>query len=364
MNNMNHLTIIIKPTVLCNCQCKYCITPKEIPHSRMPLEIVEKLCKSLSASKIYDSSCFIWHGGEPLLMGIDFYESVIKIQTKFFDKRSFINTFQSNCTLINDEWINFFKKYRIRVSTSLDGDQGLHDINRLKNGKGTFVETINNVLKLKQERLLAGVVTVLSKTNIQHIDKIISYFASQNISTRLNPILPCERVDEQEDLSITPNDYAECLINCFDNWIDGKYENGDKIAIAPLTEIIYNMTHPDTPRLCSFSGKCGENFLAINPDGDIYNCGRFCDIDNFKIDNIKNIDVIDDIIGVKKSLIRWKNENEDGGNCKDCEWFSICNKGCPNTSYLYYGEIKDKDPYCSAYKKIFAHIYTRLQKEI
>lgn len=359
---MKRLTIIIKPTVLCNCSCRYCITPKEIPHSRMSLEVINVLCKSLSNSATYDSFCFIWHGGEPMLMGIDFYERVIQAQQNWLNNKSFINTFQSNCTLIDDNWISFLKKYKIRVSTSLDGDKELHDINRLKNGKGTFQETIKNIFRLREERLLAGVVTVLSKTNITYIDRIITYFSTNNISTRLNPILPCDRVGEQDDLSIHPMDYAACLIKCFDNWVDSKYSNGEKIMIAPLSDIIYNMTHEGNPRLCNFSGTCSDNFIAINPDGDIYNCGRFCDIDDFKIGNVMNIDNIDNIFDKKRELIQW--ETGADNDCIDCEWFKICNRGCPNTSYLFYGKIKDKDPYCEAYKQIFTHIYNRLIRDI
>lgn len=361
---MKKLTLILKPTVLCNCSCRYCITPTEIPRSRMGLDTFELFCEKLSKSKEYDHYVFIWHGGEPLLMGIDFYEKVIAIQQSIFKNKVYFNTFQSNCTLINDAWLEFFKKYRIRVSTSLDGDKDLHDINRLKNGKGTFDETLERIKWLQKEHLLAGVVTVLSKTNIEHYDRFLKFFAENNISIRLNPILPSERVLESEDdLSITPEQYAECLIHCYDKWMSGEYKSKERnLGIAPLNEIIYNFFNEKRPRLCNFSGDCAGSFLAINPVGDLFNCGRFCDIDEFKIANVQDdFTIIDEIFDKKRSLIRWDQESPE---CDACEWKSVCNRGCPNTSFLCSGAIKDKDPYCIAYKLLFKHIYNHLKQSI
>ena len=361
---MKRLTLILKPTVLCNCACRYCITPTDIPKSRMGIDLFERFCNKLSESTIYDQFVFIWHGGEPLLMGIPFYEQVIEIQKRLFRGKIFINTFQSNCTLINDEWMAFFKKYRIRVSTSLDGDKELHDINRIKNGKGTFEETLERIKWLQNEHLLAGVVTVLSRTNLEHVDRILKYFSENNICTRLNPILPSERVVESDvDMSITPEQYADCLINCYDKWVAGEYKyNGRNIGIAPLTEVIYNFFNEKRPRLCNFSGDCSSSFLAINPEGDLYNCGRFCDIDEFKIANVDDeFENIDSIFERKRDLIKW---GKDSSECESCEWLKVCNRGCPNTSYLTYGEILDKDPYCVAYKKLFRHIYEHLSVSI
>lgn len=328
----------------------------------MTLNVVRILCERLSLSKLYDDFVFIWHGGEPMIMGVEFYESVIHIQSTILRKK-FVNTFQSNCTLINDTWISFLKKYDIKVSTSIDGDEELHNINRIRGNKGTFAEVIRNVKRLQEENLLAGVVTVLSRQNIDKIDRILNYFSSAKISTRLNPILPCERVEGQPDLSIEPIEYADALIKCFDHWVDGQYPEGEKIMIAPLTDIIYNMTHDSKPRLCNFSGTCGDSFIAINHNGDLYNCGRFCEIDDYKIANIQEINSIDEIIEKKKMLIRWHINDDKADECANCEWFKICNRGCPNTSYLYYGKVANKDPYCEAYKKLFSHIYSRITSE-
>ena len=260
--------------------------------------------------------------------------------------------------------MSFLKRYRIRISTSLDGDKELHDANRIKNSKGTFDETIERIKWLQQEKLLAGVVTVLSKNNINHVDRFLKFFSENNISTRLNPILPSERVVcMEEDLSITPEQYAECLIHCYDQWTNGEFKYNDRnIGIAPLNEIIYNMFNEKRPRLCNFSGNCADSFLSINPIGDLYNCGRFCDIEEFKIANVRDdFESIDDIFEKKRLLIKWDSES---GDCNKCEWKSICNRGCPNTSYLIDGAIKKKDPYCSAYKQLFNYIYNHLKTSL
>ena len=362
---MSRLILILKPTVLCNCSCKYCITPTDIPRNRMKIGVIERLCEKLSRSKIYDSFTFIWHGGEPLLMGIDFYKQVLEIQKKYLRQGTYVNTYQSNCTLIDDDWMEFFIENKIKVSTSLDGDKELHDANRIRNGKGTFDETLLRIKRLQEARLLAGVVTVLSKTNINYADRFLKFFAANNIPTRLNPILPSERVlSSEEDMSISAIEYASCLIECFDKWMEGRYNDasGKPLPIAPLTEIVYNFYHSDRPRLCNFSGTCGNGFLAINPQGDLYNCGRFCDIEEFKIANIRdNFECIDDIFDLKNQKIKWNLSQEKDDKCSKCEWFKVCNRGCPNSSFLFNGKIGSHDPYCEGYKKIFAHIYNHLK---
>lgn len=360
------LTLIMKPTVLCNCSCKYCITPTDIPKSRMSLDIIESFCQKLSKSSIYDQFTFIWHGGEPMMMGVSFYEEVFKIQSRYFDQRAVFNTFQSNCTLIDDNWKHFLKSNHIRVSTSLDGDKSVHDANRIKQGKGTFDETLSNIKWLQQEHLLAGVVTVVSKSNVQHIDRILRFFAQNNIHTRLNPILPAERLDNSsEDLGISPVDYAQCLIECYDKWIIGEYNtiDGKPISLAPLNEIIYNLCSGRSPRLCNFAGDCYDKFISINPVGDLYNCGRFCDIDEFKIANVRDdFESIDDIMLKKRQLITWEPANSE--ECLNCKWFSACRRGCPNSAYLFYKKIQDKDPYCEGYKLLFEHISTSIKQSI
>jgi uncharacterized protein len=329
----------------------------------MQLKTFEELCKKLSANAKYDSFYFVWHGGEPLLLGIDFYNKCIKIQETYFEKKSFFNTFQTNCTLIDSEWISWFKERNIKISASLDGNKEVHDINRIKNGKGTFDEIFQIIQILKQNNLLSGVVAVLSKTNINHINEIIEFFAKNEISPRLNPILPSERVlNKSKDLNITPDEYADALIQCFDIWFNNKLLCGKKISIEPLEEIIYNFFNSEEPNLCAFSKNCSEHFIAMNSIGDLYNCGAFCDISKFKIANIYDNISWEEIFNKKAELLKWNIQVKD--DCCNCKWLRICNRGCPNISYLYDGVIKDKDPYCKAYKKIFEYLYNHVKMEI
>lgn len=366
---MNRLTLILKPTLQCNCTCKYCITPQNVPKNKISLEDIELLCEKISHSAIFSFFTFIWHGGEPLLMGIPFYKEVFKIQQRILGKGRYKNTYQSNCIMINSDWIDFFLENNITISASLDGDRDSHNINRVRNGEGTFDDAFEKITQLQSAHLLTGVVTVLSKSNIGNIDNILKFFAINKISTRLNPILPSERVlSNYPDLSINSIEYANCLINCFDKWMEGKYNapNGKPIHIAPLTDIIYNIFNSENPRLCVFSKSCSNNFLAINPDGELYNCGRFCDISEFKIANIHDdFENIDTIFDTKKRLIQWNiSLSKDDDKCPNCEWYSICNRGCPNSSYIFSGKILNKDPFCSGYKKLFSHMYNYLRDKL
>lgn len=355
------ITIILKPTLLCNSQCKYCITPHDVPISKMTIDIFETLCKKVAESQIYDSLYFLWHGGEPLLMGREFYDGCFEIQKRYLSRKQYINTFQSNCTLVDEKWIQWLKENKLKISTSLDGDRKLHNINRVKNGIGTFDQVFSAVKKLKKENLLTGVVTVLSKTNIDYIDEILDFFSENDIKPRLNPIFPSETSKSNPyDLSITPEEYARVLNRAFDNWLDLKYS--ENFVIPPLTEIIHNFFACNDIHLCNFTGNCSDSFIAINPEGDLYNCGRFSDIPKFKIGNISDDICFDYIFDKKKELIMWETDKTD--KCINCQWFRFCNRGCPYTSYLQNGRILNNDMFCKAYQLIFNHIYTRLQVEL
>ena len=324
----------------------------------MTLDTFEELCKKISLSKLHDSIYFIWHGGEPLLLGRYFYDECFRIEEKYFKRENIVNTFQSNCTLIDGEWISWLKEKNIKVSTSLDGDKERHDINRIKEGKGSFDDTFTKIKALKEHNLLNGVVTVVSRTNLNHLDYILKFFSENGIITRLNPIMPSPNA--LDELSITPEEYANALIKCFDNWFDSKY--GEKYIIAPLNEIIHSFFSSDKPQLCNFSGDCSNNFIAMNPVGDLFNCGRFSDIEKYKIANIKDNISWDSVFEKKGDMICW--DESVLNDCNDCRWYQICNKGCPNTSFLFHGKIRDKDPYCIAYKMIFEHLYNKVNQAV
>lgn len=362
---MKRLTLILKPTLLCNCSCRYCITPQRIPKNALSLEDVEILCQKVSRSSVYNTFTFIWHGGEPLLLGVDYYKEVLQIQKHFFDKNQCKNTFQTNATLINDDWITFFQENGITVSTSLDGDKESNDINRIRCGHGTFDEVFSAIKRLQNARLLTGVVTVLSKSNIDNVDTFLQFYAANCISTRLNPILPSERVISNEtDLSISALEYANCLISCFNNWVAGRYNtpSGRPLRIAPLTEIVHNILNPGNPHLCIFARTCSDSFLAMNPKGELYNCGRFCDIDDYLVADIHDgFKTIDAVLDKKRSLIKWSSLPSTHDICLDCEWLPICNRGCPNSSFLFSGDVLSRDPYCDCYKRLFAYIYNYLK---
>ncbi|MGP1569070.1 MAG: radical SAM protein [Peptoanaerobacter stomatis] len=358
---MKKITIILKPTLLCNSQCKYCITPHNSPSTKMSISVFDILCKKIAASEIYDNFYFLWHGGEPLLMGREFFNRCFEIQKKYLCKKKYTNTIQSNCTLIDEDWIHWLKEHKIRISTSLDGTKHLHDINRIKAGNGTFDEVFSAVKELKEQKLLNGVVTVLSKTNIAYIDEILNFFSQNGIKPRLNPIFPSETSKNNPyDLSITPVEYAKVLNSAFDNWLKSKYS--EDFIIPPLNEIIHNFFANNEIHLCNFTGKCSDSFIAINPNGDLYNCGRFCDVLNYKIGNISDDIHFDLIFEKKRNLIKWETDEND--KCTECKWFNVCNRGCPYTSYLENGKILNNDMFCEAYKIIFSHIYKRLKDEI
>jgi len=164
-NTSNHsLTVIIKVISACNLACRYC--DADIYSNRqLSLDTISQIIKK--ALDYADRVEFIWHGGELLLMGIQFYEKVIELQKRYKrEGQTIINSLQTNGTLINQEWVDFFKANDFHVGVSLDGPPEVHNANRIfKSGQGSFEQVMRGIGLLKENGVNFGVVAVITKEN-------------------------------------------------------------------------------------------------------------------------------------------------------------------------------------------------------
>ena len=124
---------------------------------------------------------FVWHGGEPLLAGIPFYQEALRLQHQFAKSQDVIeNMVQTNATLIDDAWAEFFRAYDFKVGVSLDGDQVSHDcFRRDAGGKGTFQRTVRGIRILKRHGITPGVIQTVSKKNLGNLRSDFRFFAEE-----------------------------------------------------------------------------------------------------------------------------------------------------------------------------------------
>lgn len=351
--------VIVRCADTCNYACTYCYSKSEVVHGLMRPDIARQIMELVATycgtrRRIH----FIWHGGEPLLCGLDFFKIVAETRRKLASYQ-IENFVQTNGYLLDQLFINFFISEGIAISTSVDGPREVHNINRLdKKGYGTFYNTMNAINLLKNNGINVSCVTVLHRHSIPMMRKIYEFFRDNKISFRINPIVEIkDGANLYNELAITPQEYGNSMCELFDWW----YDDDPEIRIEPFHTIIGNFIG-DQVWGCDYHGQCLRSIISINPNGDIFPCGRFTTKEEFKLGSITECSSLDQVFSGDLYRSLCKRDASTIDVCRDCSFGHICNGGCMVTAYMARGEIFDKDYYCAGRMQIFHHVLNRVLK--
>lgn len=365
-NTFLFMVVIIKPTYGCNLGCHYCYLSSETKRWEFfdcdfILSIIKQL-KCYCDSHHRQNLTLIWHGGEPLLWGIDNYEKVFAFMRKEFGDYPYKNLMQTNLTLLTQEYIDLFVKYDVRLGFSLDGPEFIHDKQRvLKNGQGSFDTVMSKYLLCKQNNLSVGCISVATKNHIGHIKEYYSFMNQNKISFKMNPLfISGEAAKNENELGISVMEYAHLIIELFDLMFD---DPECQISNSNFVEIASNLITSKTAG-CLFGENCQGNFLAISPKGEVFPCGRFCD-NNYELYSYGNLHTTSftDIMNTIRNSEPYKRFNFiKNSDCAKCNFYNVCHGGCLHDGFLKSGDFKNKTMLCPAYKMIFSHIKDRLNE--
>ena len=191
-NNKTTL-LVIQSTPFCNISCSYCYLGNKDRFIKMDTTVFEDCLNNLIESRIdYNNLSIVFHAGEPLTVGIEYYRILWGIAKKKLTK-NFKFCFQTNATLLDDEWVHFFKEIKAHVGVSIDGFAEIHDQNRkLKNGRGSFDMVMNGINILQKNEYPFYTISVLTKHSFEYGDQLIEFLAS------LKPKSICFNIDEIE----------------------------------------------------------------------------------------------------------------------------------------------------------------------
>jgi uncharacterized protein len=370
------ITAIVKPTHDCNFACKYCYVESGAEQGRMSQGTLEKMTQQLCSLESRDQVHIIWHGGEPLLMGPEFYKEAVMLQEQFKGDRLVENCMQSNVSLVNEGWLDFFEQYHFNIGSSIDGPEEIHNLTRVyKDGTGTFQDVWKGLQLIRQRNtklqketpdgtrpkyLGGGVIVILTRKNIAQLGKIYDFLKENDLSAKINPLIKSgTAVGNYEDLSIGPKEYGQALAELFDRWF---YEPEEGVDLDPLSEILGNIM-TGKPMGCNFGESCRQGFISIGPQGDVYPCGRFDGIKEYWLGNICKDDLGKMIEAGKNKLIAARSAETING-CSSCEHKRLCNGGCMHNAYMVKGDVNDKDYYCASYKILFDRLGEALHKEL
>jgi uncharacterized protein len=354
--------VFIKPVgPACNLDCSYCYyldTEALYPEKgkfRMSDRILEEYIKQHIDVAADPYIFFSWHGGEPTLAGIPFFERIIEYQKKYQPaSRQIINGIQTNGTLLNKEWCEFFAENNFTVGISIDGPAEFHDHSRFnKARKSSFNKTLDGYNLLKQYNVLTEILCVVNSVNVQDPMKVYRFF--KELEARYITFLPY--VKEQEKApgkatkeSVPTVSFGDFLIAIFDEWLTHDIGNIKIQIIEEALRTAFKQEHT----LCIFKETCGR-VPVVEHNGDFYTCDHYVNKENY-VGNISKSSLSELLDSPKQQAFGEDKLKSLPGYCLNCEVRDMCNGGCPKNRFI---KTPDGDPglnfLCAGYKKFFNH---------
>lgn len=331
----------------CNIACDYCyVEPFKGKMEKMSHEVLE--CSILSLLKNSGHPTISWHGGEPMLAGLAFYESAQSIiRASGYPNKSVRNQIQTNATLITPEFAQFFKDSNFGVGISIDGPEYVHSKHRVDHsGKSSFNRTIAGLQQLLEAGVEPWVISTVTKDNLAYPKESFKFLVGLGFTDiRFTPVFEAG----SGKFGILPDEWGAYLISIFDLWFELGNPN---VHIRELEQIMTWLLGGKIP-LCSGNHGC-LNWISVNPLGELYPCEYFKG--RFSYGNILSMDLSE-----VEDTIEFSNYKEafvtSPPECLGCKYVGLCGNGCSATR-VKDGEMNPAgvDFYCPSKKLVFEHI--------
>jgi uncharacterized protein len=356
---------MLKPRgAICDLECAYCYyleKEKLYPGSRfrMSEETLERFTRQYIEASPVPEAVFGWQGGEPTLMGLEFFERAVELQQRYARKgMRVLNTLQTNGMQLTDDWCRFLKKHGFLVGISIDGPSHLHDVYRLtKGGMPTFDDVMAGLALLRKHGVEYNVLTTLHAANGDHpLD--VYHFVRDETGTRFVQFIPIvERVPDGGGgvtvgaRSVGARQYGDFLIAVFDEWV--RRDVGTMYVQIFDVALAQWVGHP--PGLCVFDAACGDA-MALEHTGDLYCCDHFVDPDHL-LGNVIDTPLVQLAGSEAQQAFGSAKRDALPQYCRECEVRFACNGGCPKDRFIRTPDGEAGLNYlCEGYKAFFDHV--------
>jgi uncharacterized protein len=363
--------VLAKPSgATCNLACSYCFfLDKELlyPDSkfRMTEETLETYIQQLIATHRSNQVTVAWQGGEPTLMGVDFFRKAIDFQEKYRKPGMvFENTMQTNGTLLNDEWCQFFKQNDYLIGISIDGPAHLHDAHRVdKGGKGTFDKVMRGLRLLQKHGVEYNILVTVNRMTADHPKEVYRFLRDEAetewiqfipVIERLNPggLNLVQEGEQVSPRSVRPEQFGRFLIQVFDEWV---LNDVGKIYVQTFEAALRNWMRLPTSGMCVFEKTCGYG-LALEHNGDLYACDHFVE-PNYLLGNIKEEHMLEMVGSDEQYKFGQDKYDTLPKYCLECPVLFACNGECPKNRFLTTPDGEAGLNYlCAGYKAFFQRI--------
>lgn len=365
--------IMAKPVgSACNLRCDYCYYLEKqhlyANEGRQMLsdELLERFIREYIESQTTPEVLFTWHGGEPLVRPLAFYEKVVRLQQRYARGRRIANSLQTNGTLINDDWARFFHDQGWLIGVSLDGPEAYHDAFRRTSGGGpSFRNVIRGIDILNRHAVEWNALAVANRLNGDHPLSFYRFF--KNIGCRYIQVTPVvERLAHHDDgrqlaslvdegqlapFSIRPKQWGNFLCTIFDEWV--------RHDVSMFFFNIFDATLANwvgvAPGLCTMAKHCGHAGV-MEHNGDVYSCDHFV-FPEYKLGNIHEQSLVEMMYSERQRRFGRAKADSLPTQCRECQWLNACHGECPRNRFIRTANGEPGLNYlCEGYRQYFSHV--------
>ncbi len=382
---------------ICNLDCTYCFylekedlyrtERSERPSWRMPDDILESYIRQYIQSQDRPEIDFAWQGGEPTLLGVEFFEQVVALQARYAEGKTIRNAFQTNGTLLDDRWGEFLARHAFLVGLSIDGPRELHDRYRVdKQGGPTFDRVLRGVRTLQRHDVDFNTLTVVNRANSTHPTAVYRFL--KEIGSRFLQFIPLvERaavapVETKGGLiqlglaspptagqarspvtewSVRSEDYGTFLCTIFDEWVR---KDVGSVFVQTFDVALGNWVGAG-PTLCVFAPTCGDA-LAMEHNGDVYSCDHYV-YPEHHLGNLRDTPLREMVASPRQRSFGAAKSETLPRMCRECDVRFACHGECPKHRFLRTPDGEFGLNYlCAGYQRFFRHVdpYMRAMGEL
>ncbi len=354
---MKPFPLLIKPASAdCNMNCHYCfylekssLYPGQKVH-RMDGDTLEKMIASYMET---EQLCYTfgWQGGEPTLMGLDFFKKAVKMQQKHGKSGSMVtNGLQTNATLIDKLFAKHLAEYKFLLGVSLDGPEYIHNnYRKLLSGQGTFERVMKGIGALRENNVEFNILVLVNDFNVSKVKEIYDFLIDNGFY--FHQYIPCVEFDDKgklEPFSIKGEQWGNFLIELFNQWYPRDIY---KVSIR-LFDSVLNYLVRGSSTICHMENNCNQYFV-VEYNGDVYPCDFFVRED-LKLGNI-NSSSWDELLDSDLYRRFGKAKAEHSFICRSCQYLDLCHGDCLKHRAFNLNNDKKLSTLCSGWKMFYQH---------
>ena len=332
----------------CNLGCSYCyyLEKADLYGGREPVmskDLLDKYIRQYIEANEADELSFCWHGGEPLLLGTDFFRTAMALQQKYANGKTIHNSLQTNGLRVDDEWCRFFARNSFLVGISIDGPRDIQDnFRRTKSGKPTFDHVMNAIRLFKKHGVEFNTLSVVNSLSEGRGLEIYRFFRDI-VGSRYMQFLPA--ANKRLPWAVSAEGYGQFLIDIFDEWV--KHDVGS--SYVQIFDATLAQWCGLNPGLCSISETCCDS-LTVEHNGDVYPCDHFVTAES-RLGNI-NEQSLREIYEMPRRFGFSVSKRESlPASCRKCQYLFACNGECPEHRLADGSNVL-----CAGLKAYFAHV--------